>query len=52
MYIKINDLKIYSYFNKENYINDVFVDVMKIHPTPSYEDTLKLDIAAKVFMNR
>ena len=25
---------IYSYFNKEIYINWCFVDEMKIHPTP------------------
>ena len=33
--MQINYTLIYCYFNTEIYINWCFVDVMKIHPTPS-----------------
>ena len=35
IYIQINYILIYCYFNKEIYMNWCFVDVMKIHPTLS-----------------
>ena len=35
IYIQINYMLIYCYFNKEIYINWCFVDVMKIHPALS-----------------
>ena len=31
----MNYMLIYCCFNQENYINCYFVNVMKIHPTPS-----------------
>ena len=52
MYIQINYMLIYCYFNKEIYVNWCFVDVMKIHPTnrkmrKEKQENTKMEMADK-----